>query len=109
MRLVIAASVVLCLVVLAACVDTPLPDTEPQARLIVTWDPLTCGTPHRVVLELEGDYGVDLSTSTRCELGALSIDLPRWGVYRGRVYAWELEATVGRVSRSRVRVGAGSE
>ncbi len=92
------------LLALTACVDTPLVETEPQARLIVVWDPLACGEPHRVALELESDLGADLSTSVRCEIGSLSIDLPRWGLYRGRVFAWKLEPNADAVIRSIVSV-----
>jgi len=44
-----------------------------------------------VVLELEDDNGVKLSTSTRCALGELALDAPHFGFYLGRIYAWELD------------------
>jgi hypothetical protein len=74
----------------SACIDTPMPDIEPQARLVTAWDPLLCGEPHRVVIELEDERGADISRSVPCELGRLSLDLPMWGIYRGKVYAWDL-------------------
>jgi hypothetical protein len=74
--------------VFSACVDSPVPPAKPQARLVTTWDPLQCGDPHRVVLELEDDAGVPLSVSTPCVLGSLAVDIPHFGIYRGRVYAW---------------------
>jgi hypothetical protein len=78
------------LFVVGACVETPLPDVEPLARLVVVWDPLDCGEPHRVAVELEDERGAPLSRSVPCELGGMSIDVPHWGVYRGRLYAWDL-------------------
>ena len=73
-----------------ACVDAPLPRSPPQAKVVAAWDPLVCGDPHRVVVELEDDDGVPLSVSAPCTLGGLTIDAPHFGVYRGRIYAWEL-------------------
>ncbi len=75
---------------LAGCLST-LPDDEspPASRVIVQWDPLACGHPHRVVLELEHDDGTDASSSVPCVLGSLTIDLDQWGVYFGRFYGWE--------------------
>ena len=72
-----------------ACVDAPLPDTPPAAKLVTTWDPLACGSPHRVVVELEDDDGIELSTSAVCALGSVVLDAPHFGIYRGRIYAWE--------------------
>ena len=75
-----------------ACVDSPPPDDSPPiARIVASWDPRLCGEPHRVVLELEDENGVKLSTSTRCALGALTLDAPHFGFYLGRIYAWELD------------------
>ena len=34
---------------------------RPASRLVPSWDPLACGTPHRVVLELEHEDGHELS------------------------------------------------
>jgi hypothetical protein len=70
------------------CVDTPLSDPEPQARVVAAWDPLVCGDPHRVVIELEDGDGSKLARSVPCGAGGITIDIPRWGVYRGRIYAW---------------------
>jgi hypothetical protein len=77
--------------VLNGCVDTPLePDREPQSRVVASWDPLACGEPHRVVVELEDDDGAKLSSSVPCEVARMTIDVPHWGIYRGRIYAWAL-------------------
>jgi hypothetical protein len=76
--------------VFGACVDVPPPEPIPQAKLVATWDPLRCGSPHRVALELEDDDGAMLSLSAPCTLGGLTLDVPHFGVYRGRVYAWTL-------------------
>jgi hypothetical protein len=73
-----------------ACVDTPLPPSPPEARIVVAWDPLACGTPHRVAVELEDEDGARLMVSTACELGLLMVDAPHFGIYRGRIYAWSL-------------------
>lgn len=76
----------------AACVIEGPPEPDPPAaRLVASWDPLACGRPHRVVIELEGDDGVKLAASTPCHLGGLAIDAPHFGFYRGRVYAWVLD------------------
>ena len=79
-----------------ACVDTPAPDDTPQARVVAAWDPLACGDPHRVVVELADDAGAQLSVSAPCTLGGLTIDVPHFGTYHGRVYAW----TLGEPDRS---------
>lgn len=91
------------------CVDTPLPDREPQARLITSWEPLACGEPHRVVIELEDEDGRMLSASVPCELGGLTIDVPTWGVYAGRIYAWSIagsQATISSVAPVRLEIDA---
>jgi hypothetical protein len=90
--------------VIGGCVDTPLPDTEPQSRVLVSWDALACGDPHRVVVELEDTDGVKLAQSVPCEIGEMSIDIRRWGVYRGRIYAWMLDAGSAAVIRSEMPV-----
>jgi hypothetical protein len=95
--------------VLSGCVDAPLPDREPQARLVTSWDPLACGSPHRVAIEIEDDDGRMLSTSVPCELGEMTIDVPAWGIYRGRIYAWSLagsEATISSVVPVRLEIDA---
>jgi len=80
--------------VFGACVDAPLPNDEPQARVVAAWDPLECGEPHRVVIELEDDAGIPLASSAPCALGELTLDAPRLGRYRGQIYAWTLDDTV---------------
>lgn len=90
----------------SGCVDTPLPDIEPQARVVASWDPLSCGDPHRVVIELEDDDGRMLSRSVPCELGGVTLDIARWGVYLGRVYAWTLGPEIRSVAHVRLEVDA---
>jgi len=34
-----------------ACVDTQVDANPPVTRLVTSWDPLACGSPHRVVVE----------------------------------------------------------
>lgn len=74
-----------------ACIDSPMSDVDDPAiaRVIVVWDPLACGDPHRIAVELEDHAGIRRSSSTPCSAGSLTIDMPHLGVYYGRVYAWE--------------------
>lgn len=88
------------------CVDMPFPELEPQARVLAAWDPLVCGEPHRVVIELEDDDGAKLSKSVPCDAGGVTIDIPRWGVYRGRIYAWTLGPEIRSVVSVRLDVDA---
>lgn len=90
----------------SGCVDQPLPDLEPQARIVASWDPLLCGDPHRVVVELEDDDGAPLSGSVPCGIGGLTLDVRHWGVYRGRVYAWSLGPVIRSVLTVRLDVDA---
>ncbi len=90
--------------VFAACIDTPMPDDPPIARVLVVWDPLACGEPHRVAVELEDHAGVKLSSSTPCDAGSLTIDTPHFGVYYGRVYAWEAGTSIRSITPVRLFV-----
>ena len=74
--------------VLHACIDEPLPPDPPAAHVVASWDPLACGEPHRVVLELADEAGAQFSLSTPCPLGELVFDAPHFGTYRGRIYAY---------------------
>ena len=91
---------------LVACVEQPLPDIDPPARVITAWDPLECGEPHRVVVELEDHLGVPHSRSAPCELGSITLDVGHWGIYRGRVYAWSLGPEIRSVLSVRIDVDA---
>jgi hypothetical protein len=77
-----------------ACLDAPPPAGAPQARLVAWWDPLACidpdRDPHRVVLELEDEGGRGYAASTPCQRGGLTLDLPLFGIYTGRIFAWTL-------------------
>ncbi len=88
----------------SGCIDTPLPDLEPQARVVAAWDPLDCGEPHRVVFELEDEAGVPISRSVPCEIGGVTIDIPHWGIYLGRVYAWTFGPEIRSVAHVRLEV-----
>jgi len=77
--------------VFVACIDAPADPVAPAARVVGTWDPVTCGEPHRVAIELEDEDGYRVSGSTRCALGSLAINAPHFGIYRGRIYAWALD------------------
>lgn len=88
----------------SGCVDAPLPDLDPPARLVASWDPLACGDPHRVAIELEDEDGRQVSRSVPCEIGGVTLDLWRWGVYRGRVYAWTLGPDIRSVVHVRLEI-----
>ncbi|MDQ3363966.1 MAG: hypothetical protein M3680_00855 [Myxococcota bacterium] len=87
-----------------ACVDTPIPENPPIARVIVSWDPLACGPPHRIVVELEDEAGVALSSSTPCSQGSLSLDTPHFGIYRGRIFAWVAGEAIRSITSVRLAV-----
>ena len=82
---------------LGACIDAPVEPGSAIARVVTAWDPLACGEPHRVVVELADDDGVMVSASTPCNIGGLTLDVTHLGSYRGRVYAWALDAPVRSV------------
>jgi hypothetical protein len=71
-----------------ACITNIPDERQPVSRLIASWDPLACGEPHRIVLELEDESGDAVRSSTPCWLGGLAVDLPTWGFYTGRIYSW---------------------
>jgi hypothetical protein len=71
-----------------ACVADVPDEPEPVSRLLLSWDPLACGEPHRVVLQLEDEAGDPIKSSTPCWLGGIAVDLPRWGWYTATIYAW---------------------
>ncbi len=75
---------------IGGCIDRPADPVEPEARLVVHWDPLACGDPHRVVIELEDDGGAPLGGSAPCNRGGVTLDVAHYGVYRGRIYAFAL-------------------
>jgi hypothetical protein len=80
-------------IALAACIDAPPEPRMSPGRLVVGWDPLACGDPHRLVVELRDEAGAVLSASTPCSLGTLAIDVAHFGSYRARIYAWVLDPT----------------
>ena len=99
------AATVLCWLAFAACIDAPIdPDDPPIARVVVVWDPLACGDPHRIAVELEDHAGVRLSSSTPCNAGSLAIDTPHFGVYYGRIYAWEAGKEIRSITPVRLVV-----
>jgi hypothetical protein len=91
-----------------ACVDFDGPtssvDAPYIARVVVEWDPLACGPPHRIAVELEDHAGAKLSASAPCNGGALMIDTPHFGFYYGRVYAWEAGSAIRSVTSIRLAV-----
>jgi len=90
-----------------ACVIEPPPDPPPPAaRIVLAWDPAGCVDPHRVVVELEDEDGIDISSSAPCWLGAVTLDAPSWGIYRGRFYSWVLDQPISDVRRIEITVDA---
>ena len=88
-----------------ACIDSPpATDAMASARVVVQWDPLACGAPHRIAIELEDEEGRPLSSSAPCALGGLSLGVPHFGVYLGRVYAWTAEQPIRSVMPVRIDV-----
>src|SRR5262245_5371777 len=79
---------------ISACIDAPVERDAPFARLVAAWDPLACGDPHRVVIELGDEDGAGVSSSTPCNIGGLTVDVAHFGIYRGRIYAWVLGAAI---------------
>jgi hypothetical protein len=73
-----------------ACVDSPDSADPPQAKIVASWDPLQCGDPHRVAVDLADDAGAPISSSTICATGSLTLDAPHFGAWHGRIYAWTL-------------------
>src|SRR5262249_2180550 len=80
------------------CLDVPPESSAATARLVTAWDPLACGDPHRVVVELEDDGGAKLSAGTPCNIGGLTLDVSHLGSYHGRVYAWALDAPIRSIT-----------
>lgn len=80
----------LCALLCASCLA---PGNPIQARVIVYWDPVSCGAPHRVGVDLEDDSGAQLTPSAPCEAGELAVDVPHLGEYRGWIYAHALGET----------------
>ncbi|HLL25824.1 MAG TPA: hypothetical protein VK427_26985 [Kofleriaceae bacterium] len=87
-----------------ACIDAPTPDDPAIARVVVLWDPLACGDPHRVAVELEDHAGVRLSSSAPCSTGSIAIDTPHYGLYYGRIYAWEAGEAIRSITPVRLHV-----
>jgi hypothetical protein len=94
---VVSVAVTIALWVCVACVDEPFPEAPPAARVVTAWDPLECGGSHRVAVELEDGDGALVSGSVPCARGSVALDVPHFGVYRGRVYAWELDEPIRSV------------
>jgi len=88
----------------AACLDAPLESSPSVARLVVAWDPLACGDPHRIAIELEDDDGARLAASTPCNIGGLTLDVSHFGVYRGRIYAWAFAAPIRSIAPAELTI-----
>lgn len=83
---------------LCGCIDEPPAPSSAVARLVTAWDPLGCGDPHRVVVELEDDSGAKISASAPCSIGGLTLDVAHFGIYHGRIYAWAFDAPMRSVT-----------
>ena len=88
----------------SGCLDVPPESTTATARLVTAWDPLACGDPHRVVVELEDDGGAKLSAGTPCNIGGVTLDVAHLGSYHGRVYAWALDAPIRSITAIEVMI-----
>ena len=89
----------------AACVDAPHDINEsPAADVILQWNPVVCGPPHRVVFELESIDGGPLSSSVPCAIGTLTLEVPHFGIYLGRVYSWYVAEPIRSVTPMRLYV-----
>jgi len=88
----------------SGCLDLPPESSAATARLVTAWDPLACGDPHRVVVELEDDGGAKLSAGTPCNIGGLTLDVSHLGSYHGRIYAWALDAPIRSITSIEVMI-----
>ena len=88
----------------SGCLDVPPESSAATARLVTAWDPLECGDPHRVVVELEDDGGAKLSAGTPCNIGGVTLDVSHLGSYHGRVYAWALDAPIRSITAIEVMI-----
>jgi hypothetical protein len=94
-----------CAAALAACLDEPPAfEASSRPRIVVSWEPLACGAPHRVALELADEAGVPVSSSAPCAQGSLSVQVLRFGVYVGRVYAWTAGQPIRSIMPARIDV-----
>jgi hypothetical protein len=94
--LVIQLGGAMSVVVASGCLAAPPAHEAALAALVTTWDPLACGDPHRVAVELADDAGATSSASAPCDLGVVTLDVAHVGAYTGRVYAW----AIGEPTRS---------
>lgn len=105
--ILIAPSVLVSIVLAAfvACIDSPPTEGGTRtARIVAKWDPLACGTPHRVAIELADEEGRPISSSAPCTAGGLELEAPHLGVYLGRVYAWTLGQPIRSIMPARLLV-----
>lgn len=102
------ASLIAASSLLGACMVEPSDgEVPPAARIVAAWDPLACRDAyHRVVVELEDDGGVEVSSSASCRVGRLTLDVVRWGIYRGRIYTWVLGEPIRSITPVTLTVDA---
>jgi len=95
--------------VAAGCMDEPSLEDASGPRIVAKWDPLACGAPHRVALELEDEEGRRISSSAPCANGGLKLAAPHLGVYVGRIYAWTLGQPIRSVMPVQIDVDESTE
>ena len=94
----------------AGCMDEPaVTEGASGPRIVAKWDPLACGAPHRVALELEDEEGRRISSSAPCANGGLKLAAPHLGVYVGRIYAWTLGQPIRSVMPVQIDVDESTE
>jgi hypothetical protein len=93
----------------AGCMDEPASDDASGPRIVAKWDPLACGAPHRVALELADEEGRRISSSALCASGGLKLEAPHLGVYVGRIYAWTLGQAIRSVMPVQIDVDESTE
>lgn len=86
--------------VLWSCIpEVPDEPGASAARILASWDPLACrDDAQRVALELEDEDGAEIASSAPCRLGGLTLDAPRWGIYRGQIYSWTLDEPIRSIT-----------
>jgi hypothetical protein len=90
---------------LTACLASPPAHAPAMAQLVITWDPLACGDPHRVAVELADDAGAQLAGSAPCDVGVVALDVAAYGSYSGRTYAWAIGEPIRSIAPLAIDIG----
>jgi hypothetical protein len=87
------------------CIDLPMTTAPPpRIEVIASWDVRQCRAPQRIAVELVNDAGARVSRAAPCASGAMTLDVPELGAYRGRVYAWQLGSAAGSAAGDAVEL-----